>query len=107
MLLPASYYPNRKAIRLAAALLHVSDFGHLHHRLGGEERSIHRAHVDVPAFALGRLPARQVAHRCLPALHSGGAAANDKSALKRIEGVFRVGHWTIAIREPVDVVAEQ
>jgi hypothetical protein len=35
----------------------------LDHGLGGEKILVHRAHVDVPAFALRRILRRQIAHR--------------------------------------------
>src|SRR3984957_14406710 len=93
------------AIRIVR--LHVSDFGHLHHRFGGEERAVYRAHVDVPAFALRRLDAGQVAHGGLTALHILRRRADDELTLERIDGVFGVRNWTVAICQPVNVVAEQ
>src|SRR5713101_8701498 len=38
------------------------------HRVRGEERSIHRTHVDVPALALRRLESGQIAHAGLQGL---------------------------------------
>src|SRR5271166_2800837 len=39
--------------------------------VGGEESRIHCAHVDVPAFAFGRMPSGHIHHGSRPALDVG------------------------------------
>ncbi len=68
---------------------------------------IHGAHVDVPAFLLGRLDTGQIAHGGLGALHVSRGGADDEFALEGIDSDFRVRNRPIAICQPVDVVAEQ
>src|SRR5271154_5756941 len=85
-------------MRCLRASLHVADFGHLHHRLGGEERFVDRTHIDVPALALRSFEPGQVAHRGAGGLHIGGRNAYDVFALKRIDCDLRVRHRPIAIR---------
>ena len=70
--------------------------------------SINRTHVDVPAFAFRSFDARQIAHRGLAGLHVGSHdRAHDELTLERIDSDLRIGNRTIAIRQPVDVCAEQ
>src|SRR5208282_6318573 len=69
----------------------------LHHRTGGEVRGSHGAHVDVPAFALGRVWRRQVAEAREPALDVGAGAINLEQTLERIDRNSRIGHRPIAI----------
>src|ERR1700683_1679672 len=94
-------------MRCSIPSLHVADFGHLHHRLGGEERFVDRTHIDVPALTLGSFEPGQVAHRDAGALNVGGRNAYDVFALERIDCDLRVRHRPIAIRQPGEVVAEQ
>src|SRR3984957_20752777 len=70
--------------------LHVADFGHLHHRFGGEERFVDRTHIDVPALTLGSFEPGQVTHRGVGALHIGGRNAYDEFTLEGIDRDFRV-----------------
>src|SRR6202167_3363836 len=86
---------------------HVADFGHLHHRLGSEERFVDRTHIDVPAFTLGSFEPGQVAHRDAGALNIGGRNAYDVFALERIDCDLGVRHRPIAIGQTGEVVAEQ
>src|SRR3984957_16926220 len=79
----------------------------LYHRLGGEEILVHRAHVDVPAFALRRILPRQIAHCSETRLHVIAGRAHDELALEGINCDLRIGHWTIAIRCPEDIGAPQ
>src|SRR5271156_4030210 len=74
------------------------------HRVGREEILVHRAHVDVPALALGSLQARQIAHRGEAALHVSRNRADFELALERINRHPRVGHRSIAIGRPPDVI---
>src|SRR5215469_384642 len=75
--------------------------------IGGKEALVDRAHVDVPALALRRLDARQIAHRRLSRLHVGRNRSDHEQPLERIDGYTRIRHWTIPIRNPVDVRTEQ
>src|SRR3984885_16173917 len=72
-------------MRCLPASLHVADFGHLHHRLGGEERFVDRTHIDVPALAFGSFEPGQITHRGARGLHVGGRNAYDVFALERID----------------------
>src|ERR1035437_7915493 len=99
MLLPASCNPNRKAIRLAAAyyMCPVSDIFTIASVLKNARSTAPMLMYQHSRSGVSR-PGR---------LHIVGGGADDEFALERIDSDFRVGHWTIAIREPEDVVAEQ
>src|SRR3984957_4361006 len=78
-----------------------------YHRFGGEEILVHRAHVDVPAFALRRVLPRQITHCRKTRLHVIAGRAHDELALEGIDCHLCVGHRTVAIRRPEDVGAPQ
>src|ERR1700735_1568929 len=79
----------------------------LHHRIGREEILVHRAHVDVPAFALRSLQPRQIAHRREAALHVGRDRAYLEFALEWVDRYARVRNRPIPIGGPPDVVEPQ
>src|SRR4029077_10535866 len=78
-----------------------------YHRVGGEERFVHRAHVDVPAFPLRGLGSGQIAHGRKPRLHVGRNRPNYERALERIDRDASIGNGAIPGRKPIDVVLEE
>src|SRR5580704_3094934 len=78
-----------------------------HHRLHRAEVLVDRAHVDVPAFALGRMLAGQITHRRVIPLRVDRRRADYEFALERIDRNARIGHRPVAISQPIDMRAPQ
>ncbi len=72
-------------------------------RLDGEEILVHRAHVDVPGFALVGLVAGQLAYVGEPALDVDAGGGDDKLAVKGIDRDLGVGHRAIAAGHVIDL----
>src|SRR5205814_9878996 len=71
--------------------------------LGSEKFAIDRAHVDVPAFAFGRVGAREITSSRVARLNIDAGGGYHKFTLVRVDCDFGVGHRTIAIGEQVNL----
>src|SRR5260370_41631655 len=78
-----------------------------YHRLDRAEVLVDCAHVDVPAFALRRVLAGQIAHRGEVALRVDRGRAHYELPLERVDRNASVASRAVTIRQPVDVRAPQ
>src|SRR5260370_14483245 len=78
-----------------------------YHRLDRAEVLADSAHVDVPAFAVRRVLAGQIADRGKVALRVDRGRAHYELPLERVDRNASIGHRAITIGQPVDVRAPQ
>src|SRR5260370_24583226 len=81
--------------------------GRRHHRFHRAEIIVDCPHVDVPAFALGRVLAGQITHGREISLRVDRRRTYYELPLERIDRNARVRHRAITEGQPVDMRAPQ